>query len=397
MPTAKSLFTAAFAATVGFALVAAPAPATAEILAMMNYETKSPDSLKTLKLSGDRAREEGIAVLDVDPASDNFGAILMTIPLPPDLVAHHIFYDRGMTKAYITALGKSELRVMDMTQFPYRMKVLALPDCAMGEDVIFSEDNSTWYLTCMMSARVIVGDRESDEVTGVIELPGTYPHGIALNSDIDRLLVTSTIKGDLTEPGETISVVEASSQTPLGSIKLSDKPSPSGEAPVEILFVPDSDPATAYINNMFGHAIWVATWNAEKSDFDVAEAYNFADLEVGVPLEIYFNDAGDRLYVSTAKPGRLHIFDISGDLTKPQLLKTLEAGEGAHHVAITKDESLAFVQNALLNLPGMSEGTITVVDLEKEEVIGHIDTLQKMGYNPNSIVLLPDWNALAGH
>jgi len=66
-------------------------------------------------------------------------------------------------------------------------------------------------------------------------------------------------------------------------------------------------------------------------------------------------------------------------------------------VAITKDESLAFVQNALLNLPGMSEGTITVVDLEKEEVIGHIDTLQKMGYNPNSIVLLPDWNALAGH
>lgn len=397
MARSKYFFAAAFAATAGFALATVPAPAKAEILAMMNYETKSPDSLKTLKLSGDRTREEGIAILDVNPASDRFGDVLMTIPLPADLVAHHIFYDRSMTKAYVTALGKSELHVMDMTQFPYRLQTLALPGCAMGEDVIFSEDNSTWYLTCMMSARVIVGDRESDEITGTIELPGTYPHGIALNSGIDRLLVTNTIKGDLTEPGETISVVEASSLTPLGSIKVSNKPSPSGEAPVEILFVPGSEPATAYINNMFGNAIWVATWNADKDDFDVAEAYNFAELEVGVALELYFNDAGDRLYVTTAKPGRLHIFDISGDLTKPQLLKTLEAGEGAHHVAITKDEKLAFVQNALLNLPGMSEGTITVVDLENEMVLGNIDTLQQMGYNPNSIVLLPDWNSLAGH
>jgi DNA-binding beta-propeller fold protein YncE len=399
MLTSKRHFSAAaFAATAGLALAtSAAAPAQAEILAMMNYETKSPDSLKTLKLSGDRAREEGIAVMDVDPASERFGDILMTIPLPPDLVAHHIFYDRSMTKAYVTALGKSELQVIDMTASPYRMKTVELPDCAMGEDVIFSEDNSTWYLTCMMSAKVVVGDRESDAVTGTIDLPDTYPHGIAINSAIDRILVTSTIKGDLTEPGETISVVEASSLTPLGSFKVSNKPSPSGEAPVEILFVPGSEPATAYISNMFGGSIWAATWNADKNDFEVTEAYNFADEGDGVVLELYFNDAGDRLYVTTAKPGRLHSFDISGDLTAPQLLKSLPAGEGAHHVAFTQDGKLAFVQNALLNLPGMSEGTITVVDMEKEEVIAQIDTLQQMGYNPNSIVLLPDWNHFAGH
>lgn len=45
----------------------------------------------------------------------------------------------------------------------------------------------------------------------------------------------------------------------------------------------------------------------------------------------------------------------------------------------------------------MSEGTITVVDLEKEEVVATIDTLTKAGLNPNSLVLLPQWNDMAGH
>ena len=71
--------------------------------------------------------------------------------------------------------------------------------------------------------------------------------------------------------------------------------------------------------------------------------------------------------------------------------------EGAHHVAITKDEKLGFVQNSFLNLPGMSDGSITIVDLVKGEAIGNIDTLKEQGFNPNSIVLLPQWNHLAGH
>jgi hypothetical protein len=43
--------------------------AQAEILAMVNYESKTAESLKTLKLSGPAERQEGIAILDVDPDS----------------------------------------------------------------------------------------------------------------------------------------------------------------------------------------------------------------------------------------------------------------------------------------------------------------------------------------
>jgi 6-phosphogluconolactonase (cycloisomerase 2 family) len=117
----------------------------------------------------------------------------------------------------------------------------------------------------------------------------------------------------------------------------------------------------------------------------------------GIPLEIYFNSKADRLYVSTAKPGHLNVFDIGKNPGKPELLKSIPAAEGAHHVAVTKDERFAFVQNALLNLPGMSDGSITVIDLVKGEAVGSINTLKDQGFNPNSIVLLPQWNNPAGH
>ena len=99
------------------AMALAPSLARSEILGMMNYETKSKESLKALKAPVPPAeRREGIAIIDVDPASPAFGKILTDIPLPADLVAHHIFYNKDLSKAYVTALGKSELHVIDMCQ-----------------------------------------------------------------------------------------------------------------------------------------------------------------------------------------------------------------------------------------------------------------------------------------
>jgi len=373
------------------------APAAAEILAMTNYESKTKESLKALKLSGVAPRREGIAIMDVDPASPAFGKILADIPLPSDLVAHHIFYDRTQTKAYLTALGKSELHIFDLTRFPYRLKKIEMPDCKLGEDVIFSEDNKTWYLTCMMSARYIEGDVATDNVKRVVNIPNSYPHGLAVISAIDRILVTNTVSGDLKDPRDELVVVEASTGKELSRLRVSKKSGKAGEAPVELLVVPGSNPPVVYCTNMFGGSLWAATWNPAKMDFEAQEVYDLNPMKVGVPLEMYFNRAGDRLYLTTAKPGHLHIFDLSGGPMKPKLLKSLPAGEGAHHVGLTKDGKIAVVQSALLNLPGMADGTITVIDLEAQKVIGTITTLKDMGLNPNSLVLLPEWNDMGGH
>lgn len=383
--------------TLILALLSLAYPAGAEILGMMNYESKTPESLKALKLSGPQEREEGIAIVDLDPESENFGKWLVTIPLPAELVAHHIFYDRTMQKAYLTALGKSELHVIDMTRYPYRFRRIEVPQCKVGEDVIFSEDNRTWYLTCMGSASVVVGDVVTDAIKTTISIPGTYPHGLAVHSGIDRVLVTSTVRPDLKDPGEVLTVIQASTNKVLSQHKVSNKPSPSGEAPVELLFVPGANPPVAYSTNMFGATLWAAAWNPGKQDFDVSQVFDFSSVDAGMPLEMYFNSDGTRMYLTTANPGKFHIFDMTDGPMKPRLLKTLDAAEGAHHVAITRDEKYAFVQNALLNLPGMSDGSITVVDLKAEKVVASMDTLKARGYNPNSLVLLPEWNHLGGH
>ena len=365
-----------------------PAVPQAEILAMLNYESKPQQTM----------RREGIAVIDVDPASANFGQILMDIPLPPDLVNHHIFYNKDVSKAYITALGKSDLHVMDVTRFPYRLTRISIPECQVGEDVVFSNDNKTWYLTCMGSSKVIVGDAVNDKVLKVISPTKPYPHGIAINENIDRMLITSSVRAaDFGDAGETVTVIELSTGKELTSHKLSRKPSPSGVAPVEVLFVPGAKPPTVYATNMNRGTIWAGVWDPAKKDFRFDEAIDFSPMGSSVPLEMYFNEKGDRLYVTTASPGHFHIFDISNDLLKPKLLKTLSVGGGAHHVSFSPDERLAFVQNNFLGLPGMDDGSVTVIDLEKEEVIASMDTLKKQGLNPNSIVLLPEWHHDAGH
>ena len=381
------------------ALAIAPSLASAQIHAMVNYETKSAESLKVLKTPvSPGARKEGIAVIDVDPKSKSFGKILQDLPLPADLVAHHIFYNRDQTKAYVTALGKPELRVIDMTKKPLAIKVIPVPGCSVGEDVVFSADNKKWYLSCMGTQAMVVGDAQADKALNTVKLPKPYPHGIAIHDGIDRILLTSTVRAsDLGDAGEFITSVEASTGKVAGTYKVSNKPSPAGEAPVEVLFVPGAKPAVAYVTNMYGGTLWTATWNEAKKDFTVAQAHDFAAQKAGVPLEMYFSQKSDRLYVTTAKPGHLHIFDLGAGASKPKLRKSIAIAEGAHHVAFTKDWRYAYVQNALLNLPGMSDGSITVVDLKSEKVVGSVDTLKNMGLNPNSIVLLPEWNHPAGH
>ncbi|OGB91692.1 MAG: hypothetical protein A3G35_00560 [candidate division NC10 bacterium RIFCSPLOWO2_12_FULL_66_18] len=367
-------------------MVLTASQAQAEILALLNYETK-PEQI---------VRKEGLAVVDVDPKSPSFGKLLMDIPLPPDLVAHHIYFNRDKSKAYITALGKSVLHVMDLTRFPYRMKAAPVLDCQVLEDVVFTEDNRTWYLTCMGSSNVVMGDAATDKPIKTIGSPAggpaliKYPHGISIHNGIDRVMITSTVRpSDLGDPGETVTVLEASTGKVLSTHQVSRKPSPSGEAPVEVMFMPGANPPVAYITNMYGGTLWMAVWNPSTKGFGFSQVDDFGSRSHGVALEMEHNKKRDRLYVTTAKPGHVSVYDVS-DPQKPKFLKAIPAAAGAHHLVFSPDEAYLFVQNSLLNLPGMSDGSITVIDVAEGKPIASMDTLKNMGLNPNCIVLLPE-------
>lgn len=365
--------------------------ASAELLALLNYESKP----------GQPVRREGIAIMDIDPDSSDFGKILMEIPLPPDLVAHHIFFNRDRTKAYITALGKSILHVVDLTKFPYRLRAIEVPDCQVGEDLVVSEDNRTWYLTCMGSSNVIMGDAVKDQPMRTLSAAPPaeafilYPHGIAIHNGIDRLLVTSTVKPDMSEAGDTVTVLEASTGKVLSTHKVASKPEPAKSAPVEIMFSPNANPPVVHITNMMEGTLWAGVWDAATKSFSFHQVDDFGPRGQGMPLEMMYNEKGDRLFVTTAKPGSVNLYDNS-DPRQPKFLKAIPAAAGAHHTVLSPDERYLFVQNSLLNLDGLSDGSITVIDLKNDKVLGSIDTLKTAGFNPNCIMPLPNHFQQAG-
>ncbi|PPD43100.1 MAG: hypothetical protein CTY15_10900 [Methylocystis sp.] len=381
----------AAAALCALALFAA-APARAEILAALNYETKA----------GVTPRREGIAIIDIDPSSPTFNKIVRDAPLPSDFVAHHIYFNRDASKAYVTSLGRSAIAVFDAAKLPEEPQIVPVPDCKVGEDMVFSSDRKRWFLSCMGSSNVIIGDAETNRTISVIsgEEPGPdaparpfikHPRGLTLYEPLDLLVATSTVNpADFKQAGETIALIQASSGKLIATHKVSGKPSPSGEAPVETAFVPRRAPHTAFITNMLGGSLWRAVWQEQGKTFALSPAFDFSTIGQGMPLEMEFNEAGDRLYVTTAKPGALNIFDIA-DTARPKLLASIPTAAGAHHFVFSPDRRHAFVQNSLLNLPDMSDGSVTVVDLESNKPVGRIDVLQKAGLNPNCIVLMPKW------
>ncbi|MEO9299893.1 YncE family protein [Devosia alba] len=368
-------------------LALAASSAQAEQTALVLYETKGQQAI----------RQEGIAFVELDPVAPDYGKILAQIPLPPDLISHHIFYNPARDRAYVTSLGRSELRVLDVTSFPYRAKVVAVPGCVVGEDVAFSEAQNRWYLTCMGSSVVIVGDATTDEMLDTIALPAPYPHGITVHDGIDRMLVTSTINPkDPTDAGESIVVIQPSTGEVLSTHKVSDKPSPSGTAPVEAFFVPGAEPPVAYITNMNEGRIWIAEWQPESETFSFRGDFDFTAIGQGVALEVYFNAAGDRAYVTTALPGHLNAFDIS-DPRAPKHLYAVEAAGGAHHLVFSPDGNRAYVQNSLINIPGTNDGSISVIDLVEGAKVGSIDTFKDAGLTVNTIMLTPEAEDFHAH
>ena len=376
-------------------LVLIVSSASAEMLAILNYESKAPESLEALQLQGGKQdRKEGIAILELDSKSADYGNILIDIPVSPELILHHIFYNRDLSKAYITALNSTEMYVIDLEKFPYRLKPIAMPNCKVQENIIFSDDNKTWYVTCMGSESVIVGDAVQDLPTSVIKMPGSYPHGIALHEGINRIIVASCVAPDFSGTGNTVEVIDARTNKHIGSIVVSDN---KGAAPVETVFVPNANPPIAYVTNMMENTLWALTWDALNDTFEADKVFDFESIGAHVPLEIYFNRAVDRLYITTADPGMFHVFDISASVLEPVLLQSFPTAGGAHHVAFSPSEDRAYVQNGLLNLPGMNDGSITVIDLQKLEVEGTIQTFKMAGLVPNSITMLPEWYHPAGH
>ena len=175
------------------------------------------------------------------------------------------------------------------------------------------------------------------------------------------------------------------------SRQLVSKNDPSVQsAPTELLKIPGSNPPAAFVVSMFAPKLRVATWDASVLEFKIETVFDFTPLKSSFLMELTNNSSQGRLYVTEAKPGRLHVLKISQKPLSLKLIKTIKLAEGARQAALSRDGKYIFIQNSYLNLPGMSDGTITVVEQKSLKVVGSMNILKDQGLNPNSIILLPN-------
>jgi len=363
-------------------------------------------------------RDDGLVIVDVTPGSSQFGQILQNVPIGNGVLPHHPYFNRDRTKLYNTALGGEFLYRIDLADNRIKKVVpLETTNCIVGEDLYFSQDQSKFYLTCMGSDRVVVFDAQTEKpvdefraarpeafdqnnstkmplydpvsqaLLGEIDAPTIpfvrYPHGIAVNELIDRMIVTETIKPDLSEPGTHVTVIRASTGDLLQTIPLIQRPG-KPSAPVEVLFHPTR--TVAYVTGMMDASIWALVWNSQDGNFIPRLVDSGESRGESWPLEPIFGPDG-HLYVSWALPGVVNVYSIE-NLIEPKLIRTLPADAGAHHIDFSPDGKYMFVQNNLLNLDGLNAGTITVVDLDTGEKVGTITSLLDKDMLPESLVIL---------
>jgi len=370
--------------------VGSPSAVVSEILALTVVQSQVPETVKAFKLTGSRDPKESLFILDVDPNSKTFGKTLMTIPLPSDFLANEVFFNPDKSKGYVTSRGKSEMFVFGLNRYPYRLRKLELPDCKTGQNLIFSQEQKLWYLTCRMSAKVIVGDSATDTIRNAFEVPNSYPHDLVIFPKLGELLISSSVSGDLNDKSDFLIRIDLDSGEEISRQLVSKNDSSVQSAPTELLKIPGSNPPAAFVVSMFAPKLRVATWDASVLEFKIETVFDFTPLKSSFLMELTNNSSQGRLYVTEAKPGRLHVLKISQKPLSLKLIKTIKLAEGARQAALSRDGKYIFIQNSYLNLPGMSDGTITVVEQKSLKVVGSMNILKDQGLNPNSIILLPN-------
>ena len=384
-------------ATSAFLLVALGACAdqtdsAAEAEARNVEETQGIVLLRGLPTTG---TSHSVAIVELDPEAENFGAILTEYEFGGfDLPLHHLYYSPS-GRLYATGLDpQCSLAEVGLSRDDTGAPSITGVECidtqgqVVGEDIMWHSVNGTEYMFVTFmggtgldqgdGGSIGVFDPQTNEVVKVIEARPSqvgegepyimYPHGISAYQD--RMVVTSTIHPDLaTGVGNAITIIDLNTLEPIQNIVVEDaQPLGFPSSPVEVLFVrpsisPDATPSVL-VNTMFGFEVWQIPYDeADKSFGTPVKLYDGATEGTAVPLEFYGNET--ELFISHALPGVVKRYDLA---SLPELVPSgpdITAEAGAHHMIFYNSASgrpLIAVQNNLLNLGDAADEDPTDVD-----------------------------------
>lgn len=356
----------------------------------------------------------GIALMDLDPESPQFGKILQQYEMDAGVLPHHLYFNAAQDRLYNSTLTGSMLYEVNLRQAgksPPRIESTTPIDVGgstVGEDLYFTQDGTRFYMTFMggkggpTGGTVGVFDAQTNELIETIEAPVPadpssgqpfilYPHGLSANEEIGLLMVTSATHPDLVSgAGNTVTAIDMQTNKPVKTYLVAEDWQ-TLSAPVEVLLLRDELPPFALVTTLLTGDIWVAGYNAETGLFDEFEKKVEGEAsDQAWPLEFYIhkNHHGEyELYVTFGAPGVINVYSLDS-LPELPLKRTLPAAAGAHHMVFFETASgreVVVVQNNLLHIDGLSRGTLMVLDIETGEVLGDLDLPAEHNLMPESI------------
>ncbi len=361
---------------------------------------------------------DGVMLVNVDPESANFGEIVQTFELGEGVVPHHLYYNHDQSRLYNTTLGGEFLYELilerDTDGIPTITEALPIDtgDSIVGEDMYFSKDGSSFWVTFLggfggeRDGSIGVFDAQTNELLQTVVAPEPedpssgepfilYPHGISANEDLGYLVVTSTVHPDLASGmGNTVTVIDMETHEPVQTVLVAESWEDLSQ-PVEVLMLRDGAPSYVLVTTVMGGDIWVAPFDEETGHLgEFREVVDGSTEQLGVALEFYIgpgedpeSDEDQLLYVSFAVPGVVNAYSLE-NLPQLELVKTFQAGAGAHHFGFFRTESgreAMVIQNNLLNAEGINAGTLTIVDIHTGEQLGQLDLAKDHGLMPESL------------
>jgi hypothetical protein len=354
--------------------------------------------------------EDGVLLLDLDPESEAFGTILDRLALGTGVVPHHLYFNQEQDRLYTSALGGPFLYEIKLQTDEHgvpsfeRAEVIDTGDNQVGEDIYFTEDGSTFFMTFLTGhggdrgGSVGVFDAVSHELMDDIVAPESagapfilYPHGISANEELGLMMVTSDAHPDgVSGVGNTVTLIDIETREPLDTYLVADDTSDLTET-VEVLMLRDDLPPYTLVSTVSDASIWVSGYDENTERFGTFERrFDGRDEGLGVALEFYIHarPGGEQeLYVSFAHPGAVLVFGLD-ELPRLPLRRTIEAAPGAHHMVFFETRSgrdAIVIQNNLINIDGLNEGTLTVHDTLTGELIGEVDLPATEQLLPESI------------
>jgi DNA-binding beta-propeller fold protein YncE len=378
------------------------------------HRYKTSDGLMLVDYRHLNGGKDGVALVELDPDSPRFGHIIKKRSMGEGVLPHHVYFNRDETRLYSTALNAPYLYEIGYWKERHgrphlgRIKPIDTGGNKVGEDMYFSEDGSRFYVTFLSGqggerdGSIGVFDAKTNALIETIRAPEPadgsleppfilYPHGISANEELDFLMVTSESHPDhVTGIGNTVTLVDFDTHELLKTYRVADSATDLSDV-VEVLLLRDEFPPYALATTVAGGDIWVAAYNAATGLFDEFEKkVQGEDQGFGVPLELYIheNSQGEKeLYVSFAAPGAINVYSLD-ELPELPLKRTLMTGAGAHHMAFFETRSgreVLVSQNNLINLAGLNDGTLMVVDIYSGEILGTLDMAAEYGLMPESI------------